>query len=87
MGAVIIEHVKVGDLPEAWRARLPSSPEARVTVRIEEEASAAPSVEGEAGEDVLFGMWRDREEMANVEDYLRQLRAPRHAQRNEPNQG
>jgi hypothetical protein len=25
----------------------------------------------------LFGMWRDREDMADVEEYVRRLRAPR----------
>ncbi len=38
MSAVIIEHVNVFDLPEAWRAKLPAPSAARVTVRIEEEA-------------------------------------------------
>ena len=37
MSAVIIEHVKVGDLPEAWRDQLAKPADTRVTVRIEEE--------------------------------------------------
>jgi hypothetical protein len=28
-------------------------------------------------ENPLFGMWKDREEMADVEAYVRNLRAPR----------
>ena len=39
MGAVIIEHVKVSDLPETWRAKLSTPAAERVTVRIEEEAA------------------------------------------------
>ena len=31
-----------------------------------------------AAVDLLFGMWRDREDMADVEGYLRKLRAPRY---------
>ena len=43
MSAVIIEHVKVSDLPETWRAKLPTPAAARVTVRIEAEANTAGS--------------------------------------------
>jgi hypothetical protein len=78
MDAIVIEHVKVSELPEAWRAKLGAGREARVTVRIETEAEAsgaqAPKQEEE---NPLFGMWRDREDMADVEAYLRKLRAPR----------
>lgn len=66
MNAIVFEHVKVEDLPEAWRAKLAAAPDARVTVRIEEEVKdrAAPGSEqppAEYGDDPLFGMWRDRE--------------------------
>ena len=37
MNAVVIEHVKVSELPENWRAKLHTASNARVTVRIEEE--------------------------------------------------
>jgi hypothetical protein len=76
MSAVIIEHVKVGDLPEAWRERLARPSDARVTVRIEEEVGTRESAR-EPAENPLFGMWQDREEMADVETYVRKLRAPR----------
>lgn len=78
MGAVIIEHVKVGDLPEAWRERLAKPSDARVTVCIEEETDARDTpVTQETADDPLFGMWRDREDMADIEGYARKLRAPR----------
>ena len=41
MSAVFIEHVKVADLPETWRAKLSMPAAERVTVRIEEEAATA----------------------------------------------
>jgi hypothetical protein len=41
MNAIVIEHVKVSDLPEAWREKLPANDEARVTVRIETETTPA----------------------------------------------
>ena len=80
MSAVIFEHVKVSDLPATWRAKLPAPEAARVTVRIEEEgvASAQASGEADARIDQLFGMWSDREDMADVDAYIRKLRAPRY---------
>jgi hypothetical protein len=47
-----------------------------VTVRIEEETQAVPAEEF-ATDDPLFGMWRDREDMADVAGYVRKLRASR----------
>jgi hypothetical protein len=76
MNAVVIEHVKVGDLPESWRAKLPAPADARVTVRIEEETAsneAAPP----ASDNPLFGLWRDRGDLADVDAYVRKLRAAR----------
>jgi hypothetical protein len=79
MNAIVIEHVPVGDLPPEWRAKLPQSTDAHVTVRIEEEAPAATATAEEfVTDDPAFGIWRDREDVANVEDYVRKLRAPRY---------
>ncbi|MDQ2693928.1 MAG: hypothetical protein M3Z21_00865 [Pseudomonadota bacterium] len=76
MNTVVIEHVKASDLPEAWRTRLPAAPDVRFTVRIEQEpASEAAGVEA----DTAFGMWGDRDNLADVEAYVRKLRAPRPA--------
>ena len=76
MSSVVIEHVKVSDLPESWRAKLPAPSDARVTVRIEEE-----TVSNEAtpvtSDNPMFGLWRDREDLADVDAYVRKLRAPR----------
>lgn len=75
MNTVVFEHVPVAELPEKWRAKLATPGSATVTVRIEEEA------QGQAAEDFadnpLFGMWRDREDMADVAGYVRKLRASR----------
>jgi hypothetical protein len=78
MNAIVIEHVKVAELPEAWRSKIAKPGNAHVTVRIEYEATVQTANEPDAGGDLLFGMWRDREEMANVESYIRKLRAPRY---------
>jgi transcriptional regulator with XRE-family HTH domain len=76
MNAVVFEHVPVAELPEKWRARLSQAGSATVTVRIEEEPQAAPAEEF-VTDDPLFGMWRDREDMADVAGYVRKLRASR----------
>lgn len=76
MGGIVIEHVKISELPERWRTKLHVAEDARVTVHIEEEAKSAEAAQ-EYPNDPLFGMWRDREEMADVEAYVRKLRAPR----------
>lgn len=78
MNAVVFEHVPVADLPQAWRDKLGQDADARVTVRIEAEG-ATPDAQDEAvlAEDPLFGMWRDREDMADVAGYVRSIRASR----------
>jgi hypothetical protein len=77
MNAVVIEHVPVSDLPEAWRAKLAKASGATVTVRIEEEVAAAAASDEYVTDDPLFGMWRDREDMADVAAYVRSIRASR----------
>lgn len=77
MNAIVIEHVPVAELPKAWRDRLGQAADARVTVRIEAEQAAEEQAAAEFAGDPLFGMWRDREDMADVEGYIRRIRAPR----------
>ena len=76
MTAIVIEHVKVSELPETWRAHITATENACVTVRIEPEVTVSEAAQ-EDSDDPLFGMWRDRAEMADVQDYVRTLRAPR----------
>jgi len=76
MNTVVIEHVALNELPSAWRARLPATLNAHGTVRIEEELDEQRA--SSALDNPLFGMWQDREDMADVAAYARQLRAPRH---------
>ena len=91
MSAVIIEHVDIADFPEMWRAKLPLPQAARVTVRIESEAPVVASVAASAAtfvtSDPAFGIWRDHEDMSDVEAYLRKLRAPRYNRDGSRNQG
>ena len=77
MNAVVFEHVPVAELPEKWRAKLAQAGSATVTVRIEEEVQAAPAAEFTT-DDPAFGMWRDREDMADAAAYVRKIRQPRY---------
>jgi hypothetical protein len=89
MNAVVFEHVPVAELPQKWREKLAvagKAGSATVTVRIEEEAQAAPAEEF-VTDDPAFGIWRDREDMADVAAYVRKIREPRYnrdGSRNEP---
>lgn len=80
MNAIVFEHVKIEELPQAWRARFAQSASTRVTVRIEAEDEAqtdARAAEGFTTDDPAFGIWRDREDMDDVAAHVRRIRAPR----------
>ena len=81
MNAVVFEHVLVAELPQAWRDKLGQAlhdrADARVTVRIEAEGATQAQGDSSFADDPLFGMWRDREDMADVAGYVRRVRAPR----------
>ncbi len=74
MNAIVFVHVPVAELPAEWRAKLAEAPGATVTVRIEPEAWDSAEI---YGDDPLFGMWRDRQDMADVPVYVRGIRADR----------
>lgn len=79
MNEVVIEHVKVEDLPAAWRAKLAAQAGTHVTVRIEAEPGAAATADDFITNHPAFGIWRDREDMGDVQAYVEKLRAPRYA--------
>lgn len=76
MNAVVFEHVPVAELPEKWREKLAKAGDALVTVRIEEEVPAQPA-EPFVTDDPAFGIWRDREDMADLAAYVHKIRQPR----------
>jgi len=84
MNAIVIEHVPLAELPAAWREKLghgtPALAEAKVTVRIEEEPVNTPdagSADDYVTDDPAFGIWRDRQDVADVRAYLQRIRSPR----------
>ena len=83
MNEIVLEHVPLSDLPQAWRDKLDrelvggsSGADGLVTVRIEAERAAGAAAT-EHADDPLFGMWQDRDDMNDVADYIRRIRAPR----------
>ncbi len=78
MNAVVIEHVPVAELPLAWRAKLDQSAHAHVTVRIEQELPMPAPTEEFLTNDPAFGIWRDRDDVADVAAYARKLRESRY---------
>jgi antitoxin component of MazEF toxin-antitoxin module len=77
MNTIVIEHVSVSELPKAWLAQLNLPITNRVTVRIEEESLAANNTEQSSQTNPLFGLWRNRDEMKDVDAYVRAQRASR----------
>jgi hypothetical protein len=73
MNTVVIEHVSLDELPAAWRTQLNLAQDARVTIRIDPEAETQAILPNNP----LFGMWQDREEIADVQAFVSRLRAPR----------
>ena len=78
VNAIVIEHVKLSELPAAWRAQLPSTEDTRVTVRIETEPPTREIEEPFVTDDPAFGIWRDHDDVEDVEGYLRKLRGARY---------
>ena len=70
MNSLVIEHLKADELPRQWAEQLNATPNATFTVRIEAEQTP-PTTNG------AFGLWQDREDVNDVEAYLRDLRQPR----------
>ncbi len=80
MFILVIEHFKASELPQQWAQRLRVRPEQTVTVRIETETTQTTRApETFVTNDPAFGIWRDREDMADVPAFVRQLRAARYS--------
>jgi hypothetical protein len=79
MTTLVIEHFKVSELPAQWAQHLNAQPGQTVTVRIETEAPASADTTSFVTADPAFGIWRDRDEVADVAAFAGRLRAPRYA--------
>lgn len=80
MSTLVIEHFKASELPQQWAQRLKVLPEQTVTVRIETETTQTTQIpESFVTDDPAWGIWRYRENMADVPAFVRQLRAARYS--------
>ena len=77
MNTIVIEHVSVSELPKAWLTQFSQPITNRVTVRIEEESATTNNVAPSDQANPLFGLWRDRDEMKDVDAYISAQRASR----------
>ena len=83
MSEIVFEHVPVEELPAQWRLRLAAANGERVTVRIESETEpvvVSPST------NPMFGLWRERTDVADVEGYMLSVRAPRYLANTPPSE-
>jgi hypothetical protein len=77
MSAIVLEHVPVEELPSQWRLRLAATSGQHVTVRIEPENSPpAPVVP--LSTNPMFGLWKERADIADVDGYMSDVRAARY---------
>ena len=80
MSTLVIEHFKASELPQQWAQRLKVRPEQTVTVRIETEATqTAQAPETFVTDDPAFGIWHDRDDMADAPAFVRHLRVARYS--------
>lgn len=88
MTTLVIEHLPASELPRHWAQQLNALPEQTVTVRIETDAETiTPVAAAFVTDDPAFGIWRDRDEAADVEAFARQLRTPRYRRDGSRNDG
>jgi len=76
MNAVVIEHVKVADYRSLAATRSPS-PAMHTCGAHEKKSLCRLRTKPMLATTSLFGMWRDREDMADVDGYNRKLRRRR----------
>lgn len=81
MASVVLENVKVSELPAAWRkrAKVKANEVLTVTIAIAKRART-PAPRSAKQPNASFGMWRDRADL-DPAAYARALRQPRCARR------
>jgi len=79
MRVLVIEQLRASELPQEWARELRLAPEQIIKLRVEAQLPPDPSLHLEccAADDSAFGIWRDRTDIADVEDYVRVLRTAR----------
>ena len=73
---VVLEGVKAGELPEAWRRRVNAKANEVLTVTIAKRKTKT-AVKTAKKPNATFGMWADRADVNDPAAYVRDLRQPR----------
>ena len=73
---VVLDDIKVSELPKAWRRRIRAKSDERLTVTIARRTRKAAKKPN-----ATFGMWADRADVTDPAAYVRTLRSPRPASR------
>ena len=81
MEKMIIEHINLQDIPAKWSKLLKDIVPSTYKITIESEPTfdqtPEPHIKKSWGEIPLFGMWKDRKDMEDPADYVKQLRKSR----------
>jgi hypothetical protein len=73
---VVLEDVKVSELPQAWRRRVKARADDVLTVTIAKRQSK-PALKSIKKPNATFGMWSDLADAVDPVAYVRGLRQPR----------
>ena len=76
----IFPHVRTDQLPKEWIREFHTRQGERFNVVVMSEIPEpnTPKPKARWADQAFFGMWKDREDIADVEGYIRNLRKPRH---------
>ena len=76
----ILEHIQDDNILEEWTTHVrPKKGERFTIIVLTEEERSPPPAAGKKWEDhPAFGMWADRDDMEDVEQYVREIRKPRY---------
>lgn len=78
MTTVILEHVKVTELPADWVKRIKAKASDTVRVTIAKEPATSKGIKAKKPNST-FGMWADRQDIGDAGAYVRKLRQPRYS--------
>ena len=79
MTTIVLEHVKVAELPADWVKRIRAKPGEMVRVTLDKEISLPAQTLGKSKPNRSFGMWADREDVGDAGEYVARLRQTRYA--------
>ena len=79
MEKMILEHIHKREIPAKWAELLKDVMSSTYRITIEPEFDAIPKASAKKSwrDMPMFGMWKDRDDMNDPANYIRELRKPR----------